>query len=84
MKINFIILLILQSSGIKISEVMYKDIKGSSATPIAMTFECSESNPCGALSLQNIALTYQDHPSHSSCQNAHGHTSGSIVPPSCF
>ncbi|XP_039117766.1 polygalacturonase-like [Dioscorea cayenensis subsp. rotundata] len=73
-----------KSSGIKISQVMYKNIKGSSATPIAMKFECSESNPCSALTLQNIALTYQNHPSKSSCQHALGHISGSIVPPSCF
>ncbi|KAJ0969352.1 hypothetical protein J5N97_022229 [Dioscorea zingiberensis] len=73
-----------QDSGIKISQVMYKNIQGSSTTQIAMNFECSASNPCSGIGLQNIALMYENQPSKSTCKHAQGTTSGPITPPSCF
>ncbi|KAK9288232.1 hypothetical protein L1049_016681 [Liquidambar formosana] len=68
-----------QSSGVKISQVRYKNIKGTSATPVAMTFNCSPSNPCTGIRLQDIRLTYMNSPATSFCSNAHGSNSGLIV-----
>ncbi|KAJ0972958.1 hypothetical protein J5N97_020917 [Dioscorea zingiberensis] len=73
-----------QSSGIKISKVSYTDVQGSSATPVAVKFDCSPSNPCSDLGLQDIKLTYKNKPAESYCKNAKGSTSGFIVPPSCL
>ncbi|KAJ0972957.1 hypothetical protein J5N97_020916 [Dioscorea zingiberensis] len=73
-----------QSSGIKISQVSYTDVQGSSATPVAVKFDCSPNNPCSDLGLQDIKLTYLNKPAESYCKNAQGSTSGFIIPPSCF
>ncbi|TVU26036.1 hypothetical protein EJB05_28563, partial [Eragrostis curvula] len=73
-----------QSSGVKISDVKFTDIKGTSATPVAVRFECSGSYPCTGITLKNINLTYQDKPAQSVCKNAHGSASGVVRPPSCL
>ncbi|KAK9288838.1 hypothetical protein L1049_017304 [Liquidambar formosana] len=73
-----------QSSGVKISQVSYKNIIGTSATPVAMTFNCSPSNPCTGIRLQDIRLTYMNSPATSFCSNAHGSNSGVVIPRSCL
>ncbi|ONK57885.1 uncharacterized protein A4U43_C09F5210 [Asparagus officinalis] len=74
-----------QSSGIRISQVTYSNIQGSSATPVAVKFDCSPSNPCNGIGLQNVNLTYGRTPAQSLCRNVAGSTtSGIVVPPSCF
>ncbi|CAM0884031.1 unnamed protein product [Alopecurus aequalis] len=74
-----------QSSSIKISQVKYIDIRGWSMTPVAVTFNCSRSNPCSGISLQNVRLIYKGlRATKSSCRNAQGRTLGLITPPSCL
>ena len=46
-----------QSSAVKISDVRYTDIQGSSASQVAVKFDCSASNPCTGIDLQDIRLT---------------------------
>ncbi|XP_008788254.2 polygalacturonase-like [Phoenix dactylifera] len=72
-----------QNSGVKISEVKYMDVQGSSASQVAINFDCSASNPCSGIGLQDVKLTYGNKPARSSCQHVHGTASGSVVP-SCF
>ncbi|CAO2195528.1 unnamed protein product [Urochloa humidicola] len=80
------------SSGIRISDVRYVGIRGSSATPVAVNFDCSRSNPCSGIRLQDVALTYYGTRSRSRpadaarsyCRNAQGSTSGLVLPPSCL
>ncbi|KAK9130620.1 hypothetical protein Sjap_011107 [Stephania japonica] len=73
-----------QSSGIKISQVTYRNIRGTSATPVAMNFQCSATNPCSGIRLQNVKLSYLSSAATSSCVHAHGISSGVVVPASCF
>ncbi|XP_073116247.1 polygalacturonase-like [Elaeis guineensis] len=73
-----------QSSGIQISEVTFSDIHGSSATQVAVKFDCSPSNPCSGIVLQNINLNYLNNQAQSYCRNVHGSTSGFVIPPSCL
>ncbi|XP_019181980.1 PREDICTED: polygalacturonase-like, partial [Ipomoea nil] len=73
-----------QGSGVKISNIKYKDIHGTSATEVAMTFECSKTEPCRGITLDNINLTYKDHPAQASCSNAGGTSSGLVTPTSCL
>ncbi|KAL0322773.1 UNVERIFIED_CONTAM: Polygalacturonase [Sesamum angustifolium] len=76
-----------QSSGVRVSQVTYKNIKGTSSTQAAMTFRCSSSNPCSGIKLQDIKLTYVDtlrRPTVSYCENARGYSSGSVFPRSCW
>ncbi|XP_077227971.1 polygalacturonase-like [Tasmannia lanceolata] len=73
-----------QNSGVKISDVTYRDIQGTSATEVAVKLDCSKSNPCNKIGLEDIKLTYGNNPAQSSCQNAGGTVNGFIVPPSCL
>ncbi|KAK1295194.1 hypothetical protein QJS10_CPA16g00055 [Acorus calamus] len=73
-----------QHLGIKISNVKYNDIKGTSATPVAVKFDCSLRNPCSGITLQDINLTYKNKAALSSCTNAIGGASGIVVPQSCL
>lgn len=73
-----------QVSGVKISDVTYQDIHGTSATKLAMKFDCSSQNPCTNIKLQDVKLTYKNAAAESSCANAVGTASGSIEPSSCL
>ncbi|KAM3733961.1 hypothetical protein ACB098_11G177200 [Castanea mollissima] len=48
-----------QPSAVKISNVSYKNIKGTSASEEAITFNCSKSFPCQGVLLQDVNLVRQ-------------------------
>ncbi|XP_068666569.1 polygalacturonase-like [Aristolochia californica] len=73
-----------EHSGVKISGVRYENIKGTSATKVAVKFDCSKANPCNAIGLQDVKLTYQNQRAASSCKNARGASRGLVEPPSCL
>ncbi|XP_043721143.1 polygalacturonase-like [Telopea speciosissima] len=74
-----------QNSGIKISNVTYADVKGTSASEVAMRFDCSASYPCKWIGLRDIKLTYQENqPAQSFCRNIRGIALGLVTPPSCL
>ncbi|KAK2993786.1 hypothetical protein RJ640_018076, partial [Escallonia rubra] len=49
-------------SCVKIRDVTYQDIHGTSATPVAVKFDCSRNNPCSGIRLEDVKLTYQNQP----------------------
>ncbi|MBA0665072.1 hypothetical protein Goklo_004987, partial [Gossypium klotzschianum] len=61
-----------QVSGIKINDIVYEDIRGTSSTPIAIKFDCSDKNPCTGIKLQNVNLTYLNKAAQSFCSNVVG------------
>lgn len=74
-----------QTSGIKIIGVTYKNIQGTSATKVAMTFDCSPSVKCKGIKLQDIKLTYMKRQkAQSICKNIQGTTTGVILPYNCL
>ncbi|KAJ3671543.1 hypothetical protein LUZ60_007622 [Juncus effusus] len=73
-----------QSSGIKISDVWYKNIRGSSATEVAVKFDCSPQYPCKGIDLHDVILTYGKRHAKSFCKNVKGSKSGIVDPPSCL
>ncbi|CAN1288976.1 unnamed protein product [Linum perenne] len=73
-----------QASGVKVSDVTYQDIHGSSQTEVAVKFICSGSNPCTGLRLEDVKLTYKNKAADSSCKNADGVASGIVQPSSCL
>ncbi|CAA7404565.1 unnamed protein product [Spirodela intermedia] len=73
-----------QDSGVRISEVRFNDIRGSSATPVAVNFNCSRSSRCTDIFLQDVKLTFGDRPAKSSCSHVDGAASGVMSPPSCL
>ena len=68
----------------KISDVTYQDIHGSSATEVAVEFDCSKKYPCSGITLEDVNLTYGGKAAEASCVNAEGSASGLIKPSSCF
>ncbi|KAK3014782.1 hypothetical protein RJ639_009208, partial [Escallonia herrerae] len=73
-----------QVSGVIIRDVTYQDIHGTSATPVAVKFDCSRNNPCSGIRLEDVKLTYQNQPAAASCANAGGTSSGLVEPTSCL
>ncbi|XP_058740187.1 polygalacturonase-like [Vicia villosa] len=73
-----------QASGIKISDVTYQDIYGTSATKVAVKFDCSSMYPCSGIKLKDVRLTYNNQVALASCENAGGAALGSIQPESCL
>ncbi|XP_027119269.1 polygalacturonase isoform X2 [Coffea arabica] len=73
-----------QVSGIKINDVTYQDIHGTSATEIAVKFDCSKKNPCSGIRLEDVKLTYKNQPAKTSCANAAGTKLGLLGTNSCL
>ncbi|CAA2954176.1 polygalacturonase-like [Olea europaea subsp. europaea] len=73
-----------QVSGVKINDITYQDIHGSSSTEIAMKLDCSKRYPCSDITQEDVNLTYNNEPAQSSCINADGKSSGLVQPNSCL
>ncbi|KAG7624460.1 Polygalacturonase QRT2 [Arabidopsis thaliana] len=71
-----------QKSAVQVSNVLYKNIQGTSSRPIAVKFVCSKNIPCRGISMQNVKLvdqTQQD-VSKASCSNVKLDTRGNVSP----
>ncbi|CAL9024195.1 unnamed protein product [Prunus brigantina] len=73
-----------QASGVKISDVLYRNIQGTSGRAVAIKFDCSAKNPCSGIRLENVSLTYRNQVVQSHCTNVNGNTSGIVQPNSCL
>nr|ACN85327.1 polygalacturonase precursor [Oryza brachyantha] len=74
-------------SVVKISDVKFRNIRGVSATQVAVKLSCSAASPCRGLELRDIDLRYvrRGVATVSRCANvAGGVTGGTLVPPSCI
>ncbi|KAI3471673.1 hypothetical protein Pfo_028323 [Paulownia fortunei] len=45
-----------QGSAVQVKNVVYQNIKGTSASDVAINFDCSKSHPCQGIVLQNVDL----------------------------
>ncbi|KAF6162332.1 hypothetical protein GIB67_008461 [Kingdonia uniflora] len=73
-----------QASGVKISDISYEDIKGTSATQVAVKFDCSKEKPCSGIVMENVNLSYRNKAARSSCSSADGSARGVVQPSSCL
>ncbi|XP_075524368.1 polygalacturonase-like [Primulina tabacum] len=73
-----------QVSGVKIRDVTYREIHGTSATEVAVKFDCSKIRPCDQIKLENVSLSYRSHAPKSLCSNVAGTTTGRVEPTSCL
>ncbi|XP_031745066.1 polygalacturonase [Cucumis sativus] len=73
-----------QSSGVTVSDVKYKNIHGTSATPVAIKFDCSPKFPCKGIKLEDVKLSYKNQVAKASCSNAQGFDVGLVQPMGCF
>ncbi|KAI5072137.1 hypothetical protein GOP47_0012243 [Adiantum capillus-veneris] len=72
-----------ETSAVQVSQVYYKNIKGTSATKQAIQLECSELAPCKNLLFENVDLVREAGKGNSTteCENAHGFVMGRVFPP---
>ncbi|CAH9083344.1 unnamed protein product [Cuscuta epithymum] len=73
-----------QDSGVKISDITYEKIKGTSASEVAVKFECSKVNPCEGIRLKDVKLGFKDKHARASCAYVAGKAFGPIEPSSCL
>ncbi|GER34185.1 pectin lyase-like superfamily protein [Striga asiatica] len=74
-----------EGSGVRISDVTYQDIRGTSASHVAVNLGCSGKNPCNRITLSEVFLTYgKNKPATASCGNARGTAVGNVNPAGCF
>ncbi|CAL9210458.1 unnamed protein product [Musa hybrid cultivar] len=69
-----------QTSAVKISQVIYRNISGTSRTPKAMKFACSDSVPCSNIVLNNINLETENGTAETFCNCAMGFDYGIVQP----
>ena len=73
-------------SKVKISKVTFKNIRGTSSTPVAVKLSCSPGHPCQGVELSNIDLTYtgKEAPAAiSQCDHVQPMVSGTMNPKAC-
>ena len=70
-----------QSTAVQISQVMYRNITGTTKSKEAMKFACSDTFPCRNIVLTNIDLHKKDGTAETYCNSATGFGFGVINPP---
>lgn len=74
----------MQTSAVKVDQVSFKNIRGTSATRNAIKFACSDKVPCEKILLKNIQLSLPSGDQASSYRwKAQVSCSGSVDPPVC-
>ncbi|CAK7357352.1 unnamed protein product [Dovyalis caffra] len=69
-----------QTSAVKISEIMYRNISGTTNSAKAMKFACSDTVPCSNIVLSNINLEKEDGTAETYCNSAEGFGYGFVHP----
>ncbi|KAK9145969.1 hypothetical protein Sjap_005872 [Stephania japonica] len=79
-------------SRVKISDISFRNIRGTTSSPVAVTLDCSKGIPCQGINLDNVHLTLVDQktsqrgqkPSATAfCQNVKAKYTGTQFPPPC-
>ncbi|KAK2634448.1 hypothetical protein Ddye_029240 [Dipteronia dyeriana] len=71
-----------QSSAVQVKNVVYQNIKGTSASKVAVKFDCSKNYPCQGIILQNINLEAEasGESVEASCNNVREIQIGAVTP----
>ncbi|KAE7997354.1 hypothetical protein FH972_001996 [Carpinus fangiana] len=74
-----------QTLALKVANISFMHIRGTSATEEAIKFSCSDDLPCEGLYLEDIQLVSScGGITRSFCWEAYGSSSGLVNPPACF
>lgn len=74
-----------QTLAVKVVDISFINIKGTSATHDAVKFACSDSLPCENIFLKDIELSlYSGGDAAASCWKASGYSHGVMIPSSCL
>lgn len=75
----------MQTNSVKVKNIAFMHIKGTSATEAAIIFACSDESPCEGLYLEDIELVSLDGWStRSVCWQAYGSSGSLVYPLPCF
>ncbi|KHG22316.1 hypothetical protein F383_04489 [Gossypium arboreum] len=69
-----------QTSAVQISQIMYRNISGTTKSKEAMKFACSDTTPCSNIVLSNINLEKKDGTAETYCNSAQGFGYGIVHP----
>ncbi|KAK4773841.1 hypothetical protein SAY87_028860 [Trapa incisa] len=69
-----------QTSAVKISQIMYRNITGTTTSEKAMKFACSDTVPCSNIVLSNVNLERNDGTVETYCNSAEGFGFGIVHP----
>ncbi|KAK9935308.1 hypothetical protein M0R45_022416 [Rubus argutus] len=69
-----------QTSAVQISQIMYRNISGTTTSKNAMKFACSDTVPCSNLVLSNVNLEKKDGTAETYCNSAEGFGTGVVHP----
>nr|VDD43428.1 unnamed protein product [Brassica oleracea] len=69
-----------QTSAVKISQIMYRNITGTTKSEKAIKFACSDTVPCSHIVLNNVNLEGKDGQVEAYCNSAEGFGYGVIHP----
>ncbi|XP_073108138.1 polygalacturonase-like isoform X2 [Elaeis guineensis] len=73
-----------QTSAVEVSNVLYKNFKGTSASEVAIKFDCSTTVPCHDIILQDIDLAGGDGDATTSlCNHVNWTKKGNVIPLPC-
>lgn len=71
----------------KISNVHFRDIKGTTVSNLGVSLQCSSKNPCVGIEVTDVNLAFsgtsKEGPLASSCVNAKATFGGKLSPPAC-
>ncbi|KMT07232.1 hypothetical protein BVRB_6g148660 [Beta vulgaris subsp. vulgaris] len=70
-----------ETTAVQISQVMYRNITGTTSSKEAMKFACSDAFPCRNIVLTNIDLHKKDGTAETYCNSVTGFGFGTINPP---
>lgn len=84
--IEFSFCMMMKKTGVKISDVNYSGVSGTSNSTIAINLNCSQAVPCTNIVLDTIELASSTRGKqvNSSCNNAYGRAVGAVQPKSCL
>ncbi|XP_011006003.1 PREDICTED: probable polygalacturonase At1g80170 [Populus euphratica] len=69
-----------QTSAVRISEIMYRNISGTTKSAKAMKFSCSDTAPCSTIVLSNVNLEKEAGTVETYCNSAEGFGYGIVHP----
>jgi polygalacturonase len=75
-----VLLQVFSGNGVKITNVVFKNITGTSASETAISLACDRRMPCKGIQIDNVHLTYINKPAQALCQNAGKIAIGNVHP----
>lgn len=70
-----------EGSAVQLSDVLYQNIRGTSASEVAIKFDCSETKPCRDINVEDVFLKTQGHgEAVATCDNVRFVNRGNLVP----